>query len=57
MVLFTVAQTRKQSKCPLTDENTKCNIYPYNGISLKYNGNELLICVIVWINLGKKNHD
>ena len=32
--LFTIAKTRKQQRCPLTNDKRSCGTYIYNGILL-----------------------
>ena len=50
-VLFTVAKTWRQPKCPLTNEWIKKMWYIYNGILLSYQKNEILPFAAKWVYL------
>ena len=51
--LFTTARTRKQLRCPVTDEWIKkmWYIYIYNGILLSHKKNEIMPSAAAWIDL------
>ena len=48
--LFTIAKTRKQTKCPSTDEWIKMR-YTYNEILLSHKKNEILPFAATWMDL------
>ena len=49
--LFTIAKTRKQTKCPSTDEWIQKMWYVYNGILFIHKKNEILPFPATWIDL------
>ena len=51
VVLFTVAKTWKQPKCPLTEEWIKKMWYIYNGILLSLKQNEIMPFAATWMQL------
>ena len=52
-VLFTIAKTWKQPKCPRTDEWIKKMWYMYaTGYYLAIKKNEIMPFVVTWMDLG-----
>ena len=52
-VLFTIAKTWKQPKCPSTDEWIKkvWSIYIYNGMLFSHKKNKIMLFAATWMQL------
>ena len=50
-VLFTIAKTWKQPKCPLIDEWIKGVVHIHNGILLSHKKDKLMPLAAAWIEL------